>query len=247
MVASRNVFTVTRHEVPPPQDHFTFLNRTRFIILLICTLCLSIAQSNTLTLNFTIICMAGDAPNIDTYNTTGKISSFDNGSYYEVGNSGYLDKYFHAVESRHYAYTSNQKNLLFSFVAIGAMIAVYPVMWLIQVSFRLYNYAYFFTFYHLFKNTHFNIDWTNFHYARIRSLVYIVIRVAFRLLSSCHYHLHFIWPVFIFLQKHSFVSLKELDRINRGKGDTSKKEPVPVKVMGFPIEQTGLFSAIPQV
>ncbi|VDM84501.1 unnamed protein product, partial [Strongylus vulgaris] len=29
---------------------------------------------------------------------------------------------------------------------------------------------------------------------------------------------------------HSFVSAKELDRIKRGKGDTAKKEPVPVKV-----------------
>ncbi|KAK6045693.1 hypothetical protein COOONC_16802 [Cooperia oncophora] len=130
------IFTVTRpSDQPPPtsRDKFVFKNRTRFIILLLCTLCLSIAQSNTLTLNFTVICMAGDPIDIDQYNTSGTIFLTANGTYYETGSSSYLLEYDEAVFARrHYAYSSNEKNMLFSFVAIGAMVAVYPVMWLIQ-------------------------------------------------------------------------------------------------------------------
>ncbi|KAK6026438.1 hypothetical protein OSTOST_07607, partial [Ostertagia ostertagi] len=131
------VFTVTRpsdQPAPTSRDQFVFKNRTRFIILLICTLCLSIAQSNTLTLNFTVICMAGDPINFDQYNASGTIFQTTNGTYYETGSSTHLLEYEDAVFARrHYAYTPNEKNMLFSFVAIGAMVAVYPVMWLIQV------------------------------------------------------------------------------------------------------------------
>ncbi|XGW25137.1 hypothetical protein V3C99_006499, partial [Haemonchus contortus] len=130
------LFTVTRpSDQPPPtsRDHFVFKNRTRFIILLLSTLCLSIAQSNTLTLNFTVICMAGDPIDIDQYNTSGTIFQTDNGTIYETGTSTYLLEYDEAVLARqHYAYSANEKNMLFSFVAIGAMVAVYPVMFLVQ-------------------------------------------------------------------------------------------------------------------
>ncbi|KAK5967263.1 hypothetical protein GCK32_012582 [Trichostrongylus colubriformis] len=87
------VFTVTHPDGRPPptsRDRFVFKNRTRFIILLLCTLCLSIAQSNTLTLNFTVICMAGDPIDIDRYNSTGTIFQTANGTYYEVINSSGL-------------------------------------------------------------------------------------------------------------------------------------------------------------
>uniref|UniRef100_A0A158PB66 MFS domain-containing protein n=1 Tax=Angiostrongylus cantonensis TaxID=6313 RepID=A0A158PB66_ANGCA len=110
------------HPLPTSRDRFVFKNRTRFIILLLCTLCLSIAQSNTLTLNFTIICMAGDPTNIDQYNTSGTIFQTDNVTYYEVT----------ILAQQRYIYTPNEKNMLFSSVAVGAMVAVYPVMWLIQ-------------------------------------------------------------------------------------------------------------------
>ncbi|KAK6030834.1 putative ATP synthase F0, A subunit, partial [Ostertagia ostertagi] len=50
-----------------------------------------------------------------------------------VGNSSDLLEHDQAVYARHnYAYSPNEKNILFSVVAIGAMVAVYPVMWLIQ-------------------------------------------------------------------------------------------------------------------
>ncbi|KAK6017104.1 hypothetical protein OSTOST_17408 [Ostertagia ostertagi] len=109
---------------------------------------------------------------------------------------------------------------------------------------------------------------------------------------SSVYYLHAIITCILFLlflyfyreqpQMHAFVSAKELDRIQRNKGSTNEKEPLPVKaivtsnaiiavwisaianfmgiqvtmqfspiylnkVMGFPVEQTGLFSAIPQI
>ncbi|PIO67808.1 hypothetical protein TELCIR_10431 [Teladorsagia circumcincta] len=109
---------------------------------------------------------------------------------------------------------------------------------------------------------------------------------------SSVYYLHAIITCILFLlflyfyreqpQMHAFVSAKELDRIQRNKGGTNGKEPLPVKaivtsnaiiavwisaianfmgiqvtmqfspiylnkVMGFPVEQTGLFSAIPQI
>ncbi|KAE9419073.1 hypothetical protein Angca_005114 [Angiostrongylus cantonensis] len=121
------------HPLPTSRDRFVFKNRTRFIILLLCTLCLSIAQSNTLTLNFTIICMAGDPTNIDQYNTSGTIFQTDNVTYYETDNSSFLLDYNAAIfAQQRYVYTPNEKNMLFSSVAVGAMVAVYPVMWLIQ-------------------------------------------------------------------------------------------------------------------
>ncbi|VDO73568.1 unnamed protein product [Heligmosomoides polygyrus] len=114
-------FTVSRTvDEPPPtsRDRFVFKNRTRFIILLICTLCLSIAQSNTLTLNFTIICMAGVPSSARDHFLIAALENTRSGG----------DR----RPTTHYAYSANEKNMLFSFVAIGAMVAVYPVMWLIQ-------------------------------------------------------------------------------------------------------------------
>ncbi|KAK6028118.1 hypothetical protein OSTOST_05845, partial [Ostertagia ostertagi] len=133
------VFTVTRPSdrlALTSRHRFFFKNHTRFVILLLCTLCLSIAQSNTLTLNFTVICMAGDPIDIDRYGTSGTtLQTLPNDTYYEVGNSSDLLEHDQAVYARHnYAYSPNEKNILFSVVAIGAMVAVYPVMWLIQVE-----------------------------------------------------------------------------------------------------------------
>ncbi|VDM67940.1 unnamed protein product, partial [Strongylus vulgaris] len=130
------IFTVTRPDDQPPptsRDRFVFKNRTRYIILLLSTLCLSIAQSDTLTLNFTIICMAGDPVDINQYNSSGTVYETENGTYYETGSTTHLLEYDAAVlAQKRYAYSSNEKNMLFSIVAVGAMVAVYPVMWLIQ-------------------------------------------------------------------------------------------------------------------
>ncbi|UMM18417.1 hypothetical protein L5515_014496 [Caenorhabditis briggsae] len=84
-------------------------HRTRFLILFICLLCLAISQSNTLTLNFTIICMS------TSYNVT----SMD-----FLMNKRILEK--------RYLYSASESNSLFSAVAIGAITAVYPFMYIIQ-------------------------------------------------------------------------------------------------------------------
>ncbi|WKX88291.1 hypothetical protein Q1695_008157 [Nippostrongylus brasiliensis] len=334
-------FTVTRpSDVPPPtsRDHFVFKNRTRFIILLICTLCLSIAQSNTLTLNFTIICMAGDPIDIDQYNATGTIHKTSNGTYYETGGSTLLLDYDAAVLARqHYAYTPNEKNMLFSFVAVGAMVAVYPVMWLIQ-KFGSRSIVTLFGFLSALTTAliplcaHLGFTWmvvmrflqgtglsTGFTLIGIvtrqwsmqkQSAFFIAFLTCFFQIGPIFtmpvagalctsslgwpsvYYLHAVITCILFVlflyfyreypDMHSFVSVKELDRIKRGKGDADAKQQVPVKailttnaiiavwisaianfmgiqvtmqfsptylnkVMGFPVEQTGVFSAIPQI
>ncbi|KJH42022.1 transporter, major facilitator family protein [Dictyocaulus viviparus] len=137
VLTSSDVFTVSRPTNQSPMTstrRFTFKNRTRFVILLLCTLCLSIAQSNTLTLNFTIICMAGNPIDIDRYNKSGTIFQTENETYYEIDNTSNVLDYEAAVIARQqYVYSSNEKNILFSSVAVGAMVAVYPVMWLVQI------------------------------------------------------------------------------------------------------------------
>ncbi|KAL6732715.1 hypothetical protein Aduo_003446 [Ancylostoma duodenale] len=335
------VFTVTRPaDQPPPtsRDHFVFKNRTRFIILLICTLCLSIAQSDTLTLNFTIICMAGDPVDIGLYNSTGTIHETENGTYYETGTGTYLAEYDEAVRAQQrYAYSPNEKNMLFSIVAVGAMVAVYPVMWLIQ-KFGSRSVVTFFGFFSALCTAliplcaHLGFYWmvvmrflqgtglsTGFTLIGIvtrqwsmekQNAFYIAFLTCFFQIGpiftmpvagalctsslgwSSVYYLHafitvVLFALFLYFYReqpdlHSFVSVKELDRIKRGKGDTTQKEPVPVKaiitsnaiiavwisaianfmgiqvtmqfsptylnkVMGFPVEQTGVFSAIPQI
>ncbi|RCN46591.1 transporter, major facilitator family protein [Ancylostoma caninum] len=334
------VFTVTRPaDQPPPtsRDHFVFKNRTRFIILLICTLCLSIAQSDTLTLNFTIICMAGDPVDIGLYNASGTIHETENGTYYETGTGTYLAEYDEAVRAQQrYAYSPNEKNMLFSIVAVGAMVAVYPVMWLIQ-KFGSRSVVTFFGFFSALCTAliplcaHLGFYWmvvmrflqgtglsTGFTLIGIvtrqwsmqkQNAFYIAFLTCFFQIGPIFtmpvagalctsslgwpsvYYLHafitvLLFALFLYFYReqpdiHSFVSVKELDRIKRGKGDTTQREPVPVKaiitsnaiiavwisaianfmgiqvtmqfsptylnkVMGFPVEQTGVFSAIPQ-
>ncbi|VDL76376.1 unnamed protein product [Nippostrongylus brasiliensis] len=307
-------FTVTRpSDVPPPtsRDHFVFKNRTRFIILLICTLCLSIAQSNTLTLNFTIICMAGDPIDIDQYNATGTIHKTSNGTYYETGGSTLLLDYDAAVLARqHYAYTPNEKNMLFSFVAVGAMVAVYPKFGSRSIV-TLFGFLSALTTALIPLCAHLGFTWMvvmRFLQGTGLSTGFTLIGIVTRQWSmqkqsaffiaflTCFFQIGPIftmpvagalctsslgWPSVYYL--HAVITcILFLDRIKRGKGDADAKQQVPVKailttnaiiavwisaianfmgiqvtmqfsptylnkVMGFPVEQTGVFSAIPQI
>uniref|UniRef100_A0A0N4ZNJ8 MFS domain-containing protein n=1 Tax=Parastrongyloides trichosuri TaxID=131310 RepID=A0A0N4ZNJ8_PARTI len=83
-----------------------FGNQIRFTIMIISTLCLSSILSNILTFNFTVICMAGEKP--ENY-TEGMDPSLLN---------GYVP---------HLDYTSLQKSTLFMAVAVGSLIAVFPM------------------------------------------------------------------------------------------------------------------------
>ena len=61
-----------------PKPPIKFANRTRFLMLVLITLCLSIVLSNALTLNFTVICMADPMPDIEVrHNTNYKLSILD--------------------------------------------------------------------------------------------------------------------------------------------------------------------------
>uniref|UniRef100_A0A0N5B2B0 MFS domain-containing protein n=1 Tax=Strongyloides papillosus TaxID=174720 RepID=A0A0N5B2B0_STREA len=83
-----------------------FGNQIRFTIMVLSTLCLSSILSNILTFNFTVICMAGEKP--DNY-TPDMDPSLLNGY------------------SPHLDYTSSEKSTLFMAVAVGALIAVFPM------------------------------------------------------------------------------------------------------------------------
>uniref|UniRef100_A0A1I7Z8K4 MFS domain-containing protein n=1 Tax=Steinernema glaseri TaxID=37863 RepID=A0A1I7Z8K4_9BILA len=57
-LSRRSAMKITPAGYTRTKEGFTFANKTRYAILVLTTLCLSIIQSNTLTLNFTIICMS---------------------------------------------------------------------------------------------------------------------------------------------------------------------------------------------
>lgn len=124
-----------KHPTSEDINDLNFKHKTRFVILIICTLCLSIAQSDTLTLNFTIICMSGDGADVSNTSALSNLENMEmtmldkNGSFVE--NVEHME---HKIAEGRYNYSPSEKSMLFSLVAVGAMVAVYPVMLLIQVS-----------------------------------------------------------------------------------------------------------------
>ncbi|PIO67807.1 transporter, major facilitator family protein [Teladorsagia circumcincta] len=204
--------------------------------------------------------MAGDPIDIDRYGTTLRIA---NGTYYEVINSSDLlghDQTVHAVPN--YAYSPNEKNILFSVVAIGAMVAVYPAMWLIQGTGLSTGFILIGTVTRQWSMQKQNAFFIAFLTCFFQIGPIFTMPVAAALCTSSFgwpsvYYLHALITCILFLlflyfyreqpHRHAFVSAKELDRIRRDKGETDKREQLPLKVMGFPVEQTGLFSAVPQV
>ncbi|TKR93713.1 hypothetical protein L596_008122 [Steinernema carpocapsae] len=82
-----------------------FGNQIRFTIMIISTLCLSSILSNILTFNFTVICMAGEKP-----------------ENYSAGQTTDLGNYRPDLD-----YTSAQKSMLFMAVAVGSLLAVFPL------------------------------------------------------------------------------------------------------------------------
>ncbi|KAI1722102.1 major facilitator superfamily domain-containing protein [Ditylenchus destructor] len=84
-----------------------FGNQIRFTIMIISTLCLSSILSNILTFNFTFICMAGDKPE--------NFSNMTEAQWLAAGYNPDLD------------YSSAQRSALFMAVAVGALLAVFPL------------------------------------------------------------------------------------------------------------------------
>ena len=89
-------------------DNCIFGNQIRFTIMIISTLCLSSILSNILTFNFTFICMAGERP--------ANFSDMDEPWEWEsLGYNPDLD------------YNSFERSSLFMAVAVGALLAVFPL------------------------------------------------------------------------------------------------------------------------
>ncbi|PIO74320.1 transporter, major facilitator family protein [Teladorsagia circumcincta] len=215
-----------------------------------------------------------------------------------VSNSSDSLEYDQAVHAAaNYAYSPNEKNILFSVVAVGAMVAVYPAMWLIQGTGLSTGFILIGTVTRQWSMQKQNAFFIAFLTCFFQIGPIFTMPVAAALCTSSLgwpsvYYLHALITCILFLlflyfyreqpQRHAFVSAKELDRIKRGKGETDKREPLPLKailtsnaiiaiwitaianfmgiqvtmqfspiylnkVMGFPVEQTGLFSAVPQV
>lgn len=320
-----------------PDQDLNFHHKTRFIILVICTLCLSIAQSDTLTLNFTIICMSGDGAPVSNRSA---LTNLENMEMTLVNASGSLtdnvENMEHKIADGRYNYSPSEKSLLFSLVAVGAMVAVYPVMLLIQkfgsrsivfwvgmlstVSTALIPWMAYIGFWPLlvmrfFQGAGLSTSFTLIGIVtrqwsmQVQSAFYIAVLTTFFQIGPIFtmpvagalctsslgwpavYYIHAVvtfglFVLFYFFYRenpvrHALVSTKELEKIQRGKGD-GKREAVPIKailtdpviwsiwisaignfmgiqltmqfsptylnkVMGFAVEQTGTFSAIPQI
>uniref|UniRef100_A0A915BWS9 Major facilitator superfamily (MFS) profile domain-containing protein n=2 Tax=Parascaris univalens TaxID=6257 RepID=A0A915BWS9_PARUN len=92
----------------PQNDHGKMAHRMRYCILLLTTVCLSSVMSNIVVFNFTVLCMTRH-----------------HGEELPLANESLLD-----VE--HSGYTKHERTMIFSSVAIGALLAVLPVSYAIQ-------------------------------------------------------------------------------------------------------------------
>uniref|UniRef100_A0A0M3IPU9 Col_cuticle_N domain-containing protein n=1 Tax=Ascaris lumbricoides TaxID=6252 RepID=A0A0M3IPU9_ASCLU len=100
---------VKEKEKSPQNDHGKMAHRMRYCILLLTTVCLSSVMSNIVVFNFTVLCMTRH-----------------HGEELPLANESLLD-----VE--HSGYTKHERTVIFSSVAIGALLAVLPVTYAIQV------------------------------------------------------------------------------------------------------------------
>lgn len=101
----------------------TFGHRTRYIVLALGAMCISALLSNTIAFNFTVICMTETLP------------ASSNLSLLNLTDSSLADE-LAALRQRYpgakYNYSLAQKSLLFSGLAIGALVFVFPSTWLMK-------------------------------------------------------------------------------------------------------------------
>uniref|UniRef100_A0A914XVQ0 Major facilitator superfamily (MFS) profile domain-containing protein n=1 Tax=Plectus sambesii TaxID=2011161 RepID=A0A914XVQ0_9BILA len=100
---------------------FIFAHRTRYVILALGAICISALLSNTIAFNFTVICMT-ESP-LTIVNTS-------------LANDSSLAIDFIALRPRYpggkFNYSSAEKSMLFSVLAIGALVFVFPSTWLMK-------------------------------------------------------------------------------------------------------------------
>uniref|UniRef100_A0A914XD62 Uncharacterized protein n=1 Tax=Plectus sambesii TaxID=2011161 RepID=A0A914XD62_9BILA len=92
-----------------------FGNRTRYIVLILATLCLSSILGNVLTFNFTIICMTSSV------RETVHFSHMNDSRLKTIDNDTVI-----------FEYSPLTKSMLFSAVAIGALVAFPPITLLLN-------------------------------------------------------------------------------------------------------------------
>uniref|UniRef100_A0A914WPG8 Major facilitator superfamily (MFS) profile domain-containing protein n=1 Tax=Plectus sambesii TaxID=2011161 RepID=A0A914WPG8_9BILA len=108
-----------------------FKNKTRYLILILTTLCLTAILSNLLTLNFTLICMTDDPDYIieDAPPTTTAAPTDEDGNTTVAATIAInIDTSVKKPEQ----YSGETKSILFGATAIGTLMAVLPVNTLIE-------------------------------------------------------------------------------------------------------------------
>ncbi|VDK59124.1 unnamed protein product [Anisakis simplex] len=101
------------------EEQSRMAHRMRYCILILTAICLSSVMSNIIVFNFTVLCMTRS----------------NRDSELPLANQSLLD-------AEHDGYTKNEKTVIFSSVAIGALIAAFPSTYAIQtggVSFQAYG------------------------------------------------------------------------------------------------------------
>lgn len=117
-----------------PDPSCVFGNRTRYITLILATLCLSCILGNLLTFNFTYICMT-EAPAV--YQRLPNVTA---PKEFTAAANATLEEFERILEANHeieekgaeFHYTPTQKSYLFSAVAVGALLAVFPITFALQ-------------------------------------------------------------------------------------------------------------------
>ncbi|KAI1713863.1 major facilitator superfamily domain-containing protein [Ditylenchus destructor] len=104
------------------QSSVYFGNSTRYLVLGLSMLCLSMTMSNSLTLNFTIICMNPEVKHItDDVNVTNiEIMDYENRNVEDVG-------LLQSGEDDRYNYNNAEKSALFSAIAVGTIMGTLPI------------------------------------------------------------------------------------------------------------------------
>ncbi|CAI4230004.1 unnamed protein product [Auanema sp. JU1783] len=289
-------------KIEDDQSILYFKNRTRFAILVLATLCLSISQSNALTLNFTIICMnnGSSAQQEEVFTPSEKSYLF---SSVAIG----------AMVAVHPCMLLIQKfgsRAIFTFFGFFSAFCTAVLPLSMDFGFKYVVMLRFlqgtglspvFTLIAIVTTQWSMLKQNSFYIAVLTCFFQIgpifTMPVAGALCSSSYgwqsvYYVHSLTTVILYLlflyfyreqpERHRMVSEKELLRIKRSKAQVLDREPVPYrkiitspaiiacwvtavgnflgiqttmqftpiflnKVLSFPVDQTGLFSAIPQI
>ncbi|PAV76679.1 hypothetical protein WR25_22211 isoform E [Diploscapter pachys] len=96
-----DIKSIDDYEKPSVKNAFYFFNYTRYVIMILVLLCLTALQSNSITLNFTVICMQDIIPM----------------------NS---DKHYNS--SHHWLEKPSKISILFSAIAFGALLGIIPIV-----------------------------------------------------------------------------------------------------------------------